>query len=98
MQIVTVLREYRGSAHLAAVRAVGLTSKQAHFVTRPDDAAQFGWGPDDAPVVDDAVRAAMAEAETLTDRMVRSAYAALDEPERDVFVAGLRGVQAALSA
>ena len=98
MQIVTVLREYRGSAHLAAVRAVGLTSKQAHFVTRPDDAAQFGWGPDDAPVVDDAVRAAMAEAEALTDRMVRSAYAALDESERDAFVAGLRGVQAALSA
>jgi hypothetical protein len=98
MQIVTVLREYRGSAHLAAVRAVGLTSKQAHFVTRPGDAAQFGWGPDDAPAVDDTVRAAMVEAEALTDRMVRSAYAALDEAERDAFVTGLQGVQAALSA
>lgn len=98
MQIVTVLREYRGSAHLAAVRAVGLTSKQAHFVTRPNDAKQFGWGPDDAPVVDDAVRAAMVEAEALTDRMVRSAYAALDEAERETFVAGLRRVQAALTA
>ena len=98
MQLVTVLREYRGSAHLAAVRAVGLTSKQAHFVTRPADAAQFGWGPDDAPVVDDEVRAAMVEAERLTDLMVRSAYAALDEVERDAFVAGLRNVQAALTA
>jgi hypothetical protein len=98
MQIVTVLREYRGSAHLAAVRAVGLTSKQAHFVTRPNDGAQFGWGPDDAPVVDDAVRTAMAEAEALTDRMVRSAYAALDETERDAFVAGLRAIQSALTA
>ena len=98
MQIVTVLREYRGSAHLAAVRAVGLTSKQAHFVTRPNDAAQFGWSPDDAPVVDDAVRASMVEAERLTDLMVRGAYAALGVAERDTFVSGLRAVQAALAA
>ena len=44
MQLLIVLREYRGSAHLVAVRAVGLDTKTAHFVTRPNDAAMFGWG------------------------------------------------------
>lgn len=98
MQIVTVLREYRGSAHLAAVRAVGLVSKQAHYVTRPNDAAQFGWGADDAPTITEVEREAMVEAEALTDRMVGSAYAALDEAERATFVSGLKAIQAALAA
>ncbi len=98
MQIVTVLREYRGSAHLAAVRAVGLVSKQAHYITRPNDAKQFGWGPDDAPTITDVERDAMVEAEALTDRMVRSAYAALDGSERETFVSGLRAIQTALAA
>lgn len=98
MQVVTVLREYRGSAHLVAVRAVGLDTRTAHHVTRPGDTAMFGWGPDDAPVVDDAARARMDEAEALTDRLVRPAYAVLDQDERRAFLAGLTAIEAALAA
>ena len=35
MQLLTVLREFRGSAHLLAVRAAGLDAKTAHFIRRP---------------------------------------------------------------
>ncbi|MEO7397004.1 MAG: hypothetical protein ABIW84_00415, partial [Ilumatobacteraceae bacterium] len=35
MQLLTVLREFRGSAHLLALRATGVDSKTAHFISRP---------------------------------------------------------------
>jgi hypothetical protein len=98
MQIVTVLREYRGSAHLVAVRAVGLDTKTAHFVTRPNDGAMFGYGPDDAPQIGEAERAKMVDAEALTDRLVQPAYSVLDDAERVAFIDTLRAIQAALTA
>jgi hypothetical protein len=98
MQLVTLLREYRGSAHLVAIRAVGLNTKTAHFAKRPDDIAMFGWSADDAPVIDDAVHAKMDAAEALTDELVTSAYAVLDDGERTAFVDGLAAIQAALTA
>ena len=98
MQLITVLREYRGSAHLVAVRAVGLTTKVAHFAKRPDDIAMFGWSKDDAPVIDDDVHAKMDAAEALTDALVTPAYAVLDDAERTAFVDGLHAIQAALTA
>jgi hypothetical protein len=97
MQLVTVLRELRGSAHLVAVRAVGLDAKTAHAVTRPNDMAMFGWSPDDATLGTDEARAAMAEAEALTDRIVRPAYAVLDEAGQQALLDGLAGIQAALT-
>ena len=98
MQLVTVLREHRGSAHLLAVRAVGLETRTAHHAKRPGDGKMYGWTEEDAPVVDDEVQAKMAEAEALTDRIVRQAYAVLDASERQAFVAGLGAVAAALAA
>ncbi len=97
MQLVTILREYRGCAHLVAIRAVGLDSKTAHFFTRPNDGAMFGWTPEDAPIIDDTVREKMARVEGLTDDMVRPAYAVLDADEREVFVRVLRSVEVALA-
>lgn len=97
MQLVSILREFRGSAHLVAVRAAGISSKQAHFVSRPNDIRMFGWTPEDAPLVDDSVRAAMAEAERLTDRIVTPAYAVLNGTGRDALVAGAEAIKAALS-
>lgn len=97
MQLVAILREFRGSAHLVAVRAAGLTSKQAHFVSRPNDIKMFGWTPEDAPVVDDSVRAAMVEAERITDRIVTPAFAVLDGAGRRALVAGAEAIKAALS-
>jgi hypothetical protein len=97
MQLLTILREYRGSAHLVAVRAVGLDTRTAHFVSRPDDGAMFGWGPDDAPAITDDARAKMAEAEALTDRLVRPAYAVLDQSERETLLRVLHDIRGALA-
>ena len=98
MQLVSILREFRGSAHLVAVRAVGLTGKQAHFIKRPNDVAMFGWSPDDAPAIDENDRGRLGEAESLTDRIVAPAYAVLNETERDHLLAGAKAVKQALSA
>lgn len=98
MQLITVLREYRGSAHLIAIRASGLSSKTAHFVKRPDDIRMFGWTEADAPVIDDSVLAAMDEIEVLTDRIVTPAFAVLDDAGRTALIDGLHAIQAALTA
>ena len=97
MQLAASLREFRGSAHLIAIRTVGLTSKQAHYVKRPNDVKGFGWGEDDAPVIDDAVRALMVEAEKLTDALCIPAYSVLDDAERKALVAGVKAFEAALA-
>ncbi len=36
MQIISVLREFRGSAHLIALRASGVDARTAHFIKRPE--------------------------------------------------------------
>lgn len=97
MQLVTVLREFRGSAHLVAIRAMGLTSKQAHFVKRPNDVKMFGWTPEDAPHIDDAVRAKMVEVEALTDALVSPAYSVLDDAGRNSLLAGATAIKAAVT-
>lgn len=97
MQLAASLREFRGSAHLVAIRAVGLTSKQAHYVKRPNDVKGFGWGEDDAPVIDDHVRALMVEAEKLTDALCIPAYSVLDESERQALVSGVKAFESALA-
>ena len=96
MQLAVSLREFRGSAHLIAVRAVGLTSKQAHYVKRPNDMKNFGWGEDDVPHVDDQVRALMVQAENLTDALCIPAYAVLNDAERKALVDGTKAFEAAL--
>ncbi len=88
MQLTTVLRELRGSAHLVAVVASGLPASVAHAIQRPNDWGMFGW-PGEAPTPTDEQRAALAAAEALTDRLVRPAYGALDEAGAAALVAGL---------
>lgn len=90
-----VLRELRGSAHLAAVAAVGLPTRVAHAIKRPDDVAMFGY--EDPPTVTAADRAAHDEAEQLTDRILEPAYAVLSDDEGEHFVAVVRAMHAALS-
>ncbi len=97
MQLITVLREFRGSAHLVALRSVGLDNKTAHFIKRPTDIAMFGWTEADAPEITDVERALLDEAEHLTDRIVAPAYAVLDNSGREAFVAGLMTIQQALA-
>jgi hypothetical protein len=97
MQLVTVLREFRGSAHLIALRASGLDAKTAHHIRRPDDGELFGWSADEAPTITAEDRATWAIAEQLTDRIVLPAYAALDEAGRRALVSGLEAMESALA-
>ena len=96
MQVIAVLREFRGSAHLVAVRSVGLADTRAHFIKRPDMVEFFGWTAADAAVVTDEDRAKLDRAETVTDLIVQPAYAVLDEAGQQALLHGLTGVQAAL--
>ena len=97
MQLLTVLREFRGSAHLVAVRASGLDAKTAHFIRRPADIGMFGWNDADAPAISETEVAKLAEADELTDRLVLPAYSVLDEAGRAALVTGLDRIAAALA-
>ena len=77
-QLACVLREHRGSAHLAAVRAVGLSPRVAHAIKRPDDVESFGYGPGDVPEITEEHRAKHARAEELTNVIEGPAFAVLD--------------------
>jgi hypothetical protein len=98
MQLIAILREFRGSAHLVALRAAGIQSSTAHFIKRPDMWKQFGYTEEEAPEVTDAVLKKMDEAEKLTDAIVEPAFAVLTQDERKVLIDGLQAVKAALSA
>ncbi len=89
-----VMREHRGGSHLVAVVAEGVPPLQAVVSGRygTANAEFFGW-PQPWPDPDDA-RDAMAAAEGRTDRLVRPAFAALPENDRDELVAGLRALAA----
>jgi hypothetical protein len=77
-QLLHVLREHRGGAHLSAVRLAGLSPLQAIVAGPggPGNAAFFGW-PEQFPVVDEDMRARRNRAEELTDELVGPAYGAL---------------------
>jgi hypothetical protein len=98
MQLISVLRELRGSAHLLAVRASGLDAKTAHYLHRPDDMAMFGWSEQDVPHVTDSERSKLQAAEHLTDDLVLPAYAVLDEGGQEALLAGLEAIGKALSS
>lgn len=97
MQLLVVLRELRGSAHLVAVRAVGLSPRMAHHLRRPDDYALFGWRGDPPEVTGDD-RRLLAEADAGTDRLVGPAFDVLDEDARRVLLDGLARMAPPLDA
>ena len=81
-QLLQVLREHRGGAHLGAVRVCGLRPLEAVVVGEgPDEARFFGWRGD-LPVPDDDTRSRHVAAEEATDAQVAPAYAVLDTGER----------------
>jgi len=98
MQLIALLREFRGSAHLVALRTVGLASPVAHAAKRPDMWKLFGYPEESKPEITAEVTAKLAEAEAITDRIVEPAYAVLTDAERDALVAGMRAVKDALNA
>ncbi|MBM3718575.1 MAG: hypothetical protein FJW53_06345 [Actinobacteria bacterium] len=98
MQLIALLREFRGSAHLVALRTVGLPSPVAHAAKRPDMWKVFGYPEESKPEITAEITAKLAEAEVITDRIVEPAYAVLSDPEREALVAGMRAAKDALKA
>lgn len=96
MQLVAVLREFRGSAHLVAVLASGLRAKQAHFIKRPADVKTFGYDEAEVDPTTAEMAAAIEAAEVLTDKLVRPAFAILSPEEANALAAGVEGMKAAL--
>jgi hypothetical protein len=92
--LITVLREARGSAHLLAIRACGLSPRTAHEIKRPDDVAAFGWEPTGPS---DHERERWQRAEELTDELMEPAFAVLDDRGRAAMVTGLANITAAMS-
>lgn len=98
MQLAALLREHRGSAHLLAVLASGLSVKEAHYMRRPGDFTSFGWTEDETPVITDEHRARQTAAEALTDTLIRPAYEVLDDQTAQAFADGVAAISAVLAA
>jgi hypothetical protein len=81
-----VLRELRGSVHLLALTACGVSTPVAHAVKRPGDVAMFGY--DEVPEVTDEDRANWHRAEQLTDELLTPAYAGLTDAQATALVNG----------
>lgn len=97
MQLTCVLREFRGSAHLVAVVASGLSAKEAHHLRRPNDWKTFGYDEDDRPAVTPEGQAKLAAADALTDQLVLGAYSAVDESGAQALADGVAAMQSALN-
>lgn len=95
MHQAMVLRELRGSAHLAAIAVVGLSTPVAHAIKRPDDVATFGF--EEPPVVTDADRVAHARAEVVTDDILVPAYSVLTDAQAAAMIEGTDAMHAALT-
>jgi hypothetical protein len=75
MQILITLRELRGSVHLAAVTAAGLTPVECHLLNKgPEYCAFFGW-PEPFPSVDH-LKDKREEVEELTNQRVAAIWGA----------------------
>ena len=94
MQKAAVLRELRGSVHLCAVLASGLSDAQAHAIKRPGDVAVFGWEEAPSVPIDGDIK--MDAAEELTNMMLERAYFALTSDQAEALVAGTKAMHAAL--
>lgn len=94
MQLVTVLRELRGSVHLLSVVASGVSPRAAHAIKRPDDVTGFGWSEADAAVTSDD-RRAWERAGELTDRLMAGAYSVLADKQAEALRTGVRRLEEA---
>ncbi len=97
MQLITVLRELRGSAHLLAVVAAGISPMVAHYYRRPGDFTTFGYSEDDVPTITAEIEAAMHAVDAHTDRLMGQAFGVLDEQERTSLAGGVDRMAEAVS-
>ncbi len=90
-----LLRELRGSVHLAAVAAAGIRSDVAHAIRRPDDLRLFGLD-DEPPVITDHDRHLLQQADRLTDDTMAVLLGAIDDDGRRTLVETAEAMHAAL--
>lgn len=95
MHLTSVLRELRGSVHLAALVGSGVDPVKIHCIRRPDMVETFGYT--EAPECSDADLASLDEMDVLTDRLMNAHYRVLDTSGLDAISAGAQGIAAALS-
>ena len=96
-QVLHVLREHRGSAHIVAVLASGLSPFEAKVGKDGQGAKSFGWPEWKEDLLDiGAVQTKLARAERLTDELVGPAYGSLTDDEGQEFVELVARVHAAL--
>jgi hypothetical protein len=98
MQLTTILREYRGCAHLVALIASGVEPTVAHFARRPEMWGMFGWSDEEIPTVTEHDIEALARADELTDELVVASFAVLDDAGRAAITKGLDAMEAAIAA
>lgn len=96
MQLAAVLREFRGSAHLVAVLASGLSPELAHFIRRPEMYKSFGYDDTNPPTVTDEDRARLVASDELTDRLVLPAFSVLDARGAKSLADGAAAIKAAI--
>jgi hypothetical protein len=96
MQLVTVLREFRGGTHLLAIVSAGLDPRVAHWITTSHAWANFGYRDEDAPVVADDDRERLRTANELTDQLMVPAFSVLDDDGAAALLAGLTEMKAQL--
>ena len=96
MQLVVVLREHRGSAHLLSVVATGLEPRIAHYLKRPNDYGTFGYDAEAPPEVTEDDRRRHREAEDLTDRLLVPPFSVLDDDAGRAMVGGIERIRAAI--
>ncbi len=89
---VCILRELRGSVHLLAIVATGVSPAVAHAIRRPDDIASFGW--ETAPDITDDDRSRLDVADELTDRLLVPSIEALTDAQRSAFVSAVDAIGA----
>ena len=95
MQLIHVLREWRGAIHLVGTTAAGLSPVEAILTNEGEgQASMFGWS--DFPDVT-SVKDRQDEAQAITDRLCATVYErALSGEERAEFAAIASDIKAAV--
>jgi len=81
MHQVILMRELRGSIHIAALAAHGIPGRIAHQIKRPNDGEMFGWTE---PIeITDVQRSAYEDATALTNAGMAAHCSILTDDERN---------------
>lgn len=93
MQLIHILREYRGGANGIGVTAVGLGAQEACSANGPGMYSIMGWP--DAPLDTAPFQERIGQAEDITDTIVGPAFGVLDDSERETFEMSVKALAGA---